>query len=257
LNGAVDTISGKQPLFAVEDPTAADPRIPTPGPDGTRPKTAVYDPATGQIATMPSYLFWVLFLFAFSYLGANLPIWRFAQPVNYIGFWIMLIVIGVSAIGAILAPLTGIQDAAGNTIGAFALPAFCNTATVQAKQCAIASGGFAIAAGKAWQPIWPMLFVTIACGAISGWHALFGSVGTARQLEYETDGLPVGGGAMFGENTLALLSLMAVSIAGVGGGGGRFASGVGKLMHAGTLACCRKLSARPGLRGLSWSSCLP
>jgi carbon starvation protein len=79
-----------------------------------------------------------------------------------------------------------------------------------------------------------MLFVTIACGAISGWHALFGSVGTARQLEYETDGLPVGGGAMFSENTLALLSLIAVSIAGTGGGGGRFAAGVGKLMNAAT-----------------------
>jgi len=79
-----------------------------------------------------------------------------------------------------------------------------------------------------------MLFVTIACGAISGWHALFGSVGTARQLEYETDGLPVGGGAMFSENTLALLSLVAVSIAGAGGGGGRFAAGVGKFIYAGT-----------------------
>ena len=89
-------------------------------------------------------------------------------------------------------------------------------------------------AGKAWQPLWPMLFVTIACGAISGWHALVGSVGTARQLEYETDGLPVGAGAMFGENALALLSLTAVSIAGVGGGGGRFALGVGKLVYAGT-----------------------
>ncbi len=94
--------------------------------------------------------------------------------------------------------------------------------------------GFAIEAGKAWQPLWPMLFVTIACGAISGWHALVGSIGTARQLEYETDGLPVGAGAMFGENTLALLSLTAVSIAGAGGGGGRFAVGVGKLMYAGT-----------------------
>ena len=79
-----------------------------------------------------------------------------------------------------------------------------------------------------------MLFVTIACGAISGWHALVGSVGTARQLEYETDGLPVGGGSMFGEYTLALLSLVAVSIAGVGGGGGRLAAGVGKLIYAGT-----------------------
>jgi carbon starvation protein len=95
--------------------------------------------------------------------------------------------------------------------------------------------GFTPAAGAAWQPLWPMLFVTIACGAISGWHALFGSVGTARQLEYETDALPVGGGAMFSENTLALLSLVAVSIAGAGGGGGRFAAGVGKLLYAGTL----------------------
>jgi hypothetical protein len=39
---------------------------------------------------------------------------------------------------------------------------------------------------------------------------------------------------MFGENTLALLSLMAVSIPGAGGGGGRFAAGVGKLVHAAT-----------------------
>ena len=79
------------------------------------------------------------------------------------------------------------------------------------------------------QPLWPMLFVTIACGAISGWHALFGSIGTARQLEYETDALPVGGGAMFSENSLALLSLIAVSITGAAGAGA-FAGGVGKLL---------------------------
>jgi carbon starvation protein len=78
--------------------------------------------------------------------------------------------------------------------------------------------------------LWPMLFVTIACGAISGWHALFGSIGTARQLEYETDALPVGGGGMFSENTLGLLSLTAVAIAG-GAGAGAFAAGVGRLIH--------------------------
>ena len=221
VNFAVDSVSGGAALFSVEDPTAADPRIPAPGKDGKRPTTAAYDASTGQIRTLPSYLLWMLFLFVFSYLGANLPIWRFAQPVNYIGFWITFATILLSAVGAVLAPLTGVKDAAGNVIGAFALPAF-------------GSLGFAAEAGKAWQPIWPMLFVTIACGAVSGWHALIGSVGTARQLEYETDGLPVGAGAMFGENTLALLSLVAVSIAGVGGGGGRFAAGVGKLVYAGT-----------------------
>ncbi|HEU4383046.1 MAG TPA: carbon starvation CstA family protein [Anaeromyxobacteraceae bacterium] len=221
LNGAVDNLNAKQPLFTVEDPTGADPRIPAPGPDGKRPTTAAYDAATGLIKTLPNYLLWMLFLFVFSYLGANLPIWRFAQPVNYIGFWVTLITILLSAVGAVLAPLTGAKDAAGNLIGAFALPA-------------VKDLGFAVVEAKAWQPLWPMLFVTIACGAVSGWHALFGSVGTARQLEYETDGLPVGAGAMFGENTLALLSIMAVSIAGVGGGGGRFAAGVGKLVYAGT-----------------------
>ena len=221
VNNKVDSITGNQAIISVQDPTMADPRIPAPGADGTRATTPAYDAATGLLKTLPNYLFWMVFLFAFSYLGANLPIWRFAQPVNYIGFWITLITVLLSAAGMIIAPLLGTKDMAGNLIGTFALPA-------------VKDLGFAIEAGKAWQPLWPMLFVTIACGAISGWHALVGSVGTARQLEYETDGLPVGAGGMFGENALALLSLTAVSIAGVGGGGGRFALGVGKLIYAGT-----------------------
>ncbi|MGZ5751646.1 MAG: carbon starvation CstA family protein [Usitatibacter sp.] len=221
VNGAVDSINDRQPLFAVEDPTMSDPRIPAAGKDGKRPTTPAYDAATGQLRTLPNYLLWTLFLFAFSYMGANLPIWRFAQPVNYIGFWITSTTILLSALGMVVAPLVGTTDAAGNFIGTFALAPLKDL-------------GFGMVAGVAWQPLWPMLFVTIACGAISGWHALVGSVGTARQLEYETDGLPVGAGAMFGENALALLSLTAVSIAGVGGGGGRFAVGVGKLVYAGT-----------------------
>jgi carbon starvation protein len=222
LNGAVDGVSDRKPLFAVEDPTMADPRIPAPGKDGVRPTTPAYDSATGLLRTLPNYLMWMVFLFGFSYLGANLPIWRFAQPVNYIGFWITSITILLSALGMVVAPLLGTKDVSGALIGAFALPAFKDL-------------GFAIEAGKAWQPLWPMLFVTIACGAISGWHALVGSIGTARQLEYDTDALPVGAGAMlFGEFPLALLSLTAVSIAGAGGGGGRFAVGVGKLVYAGT-----------------------
>jgi carbon starvation protein len=225
VNVVVNNLTGNKALYVVVDPTNADPRVPAPGADGKRPTTALYDAATGNINTMPSYFLWVLFLFIFSYLGANLPIWRFAQPVNYIGFWITLIVIGLCAFGAVIAPITGITapNASGvaTPIGAFQLDA-------------VKTLGFDFVPGKPYQPLWPMLFVTIACGAISGWHALFGSVGTARQLEYETDALPVGGGAMFTENVLALLSLMAVSIVGAGGGGGRFALGVGQLLHAAT-----------------------
>lgn len=209
INKSVDSLSGGQALLVTVDPTNADPRVPAPvGTPPARPKTAVYDPATGNISMLPSYVLWAVFILVFSYLGANLPIWRYAQPVNYIGFWITLLAIGLSAIGAVLAPFTA--------------PA---TAVFQSKVFT----EFAPKVGSQLFPLWPMLFVTIACGAISGWHSLIGSVGTSRQLEYETDALPVGGGAMMGENALALLSLTAVSIAG-GAGAGAFAAGIGKLL---------------------------
>jgi carbon starvation protein len=108
----VDGITGNQALIAVQDPTMADPRIPPPGADGKRPTTAAYDGLTGQLKTLPNYLFWMVSLFAFSYLGANPPIWRFAQPVNYIGFWITFITVILSAAGMIIAPFLGTTDAA-------------------------------------------------------------------------------------------------------------------------------------------------
>ena len=56
INNQFDSLSGKQALFTVVDPTASDPRIPVPGADGKRPTTALYDAATGLIKTMPNYL---------------------------------------------------------------------------------------------------------------------------------------------------------------------------------------------------------
>jgi carbon starvation protein len=213
VRGINTALNGGGPLYTVVDPTNADPRIPPPNAEGQRPETPNFDPATGAINVFPSFLFWCLFLLVFSYLGTNMAIWRFAQPVNYIGFWITALTIGISAIGAILAPFTNPQ------VATFQVDAFKGFAPTQAT--------------GAIQTLWPMLFVTIACGAISGWHALFGSVGTARQLEYETDALPVGGGGMFSENTLGLLSLTAVSITGLAGAGA-FAAGVGRLLNVAT-----------------------
>jgi carbon starvation protein len=217
-----DGLNSGGPLYTVVDPTNADPRIPPPDPaTGERPETAAFNPGTGAISVFPSFIFWALFLLVFSYLGTNLPIWRFAQPVNYIGFWVTALTIGISAIGAILAPL-GLVG--GGTTGEFVIPAFTGFL-----------GTESVRASGALMSLWPMLFVTIACGAISGWHALFGSVGTARQLEYETDALPVGGGGMFSENTLGLLSLTAVAIVGGGVAGARaFAIGVGNLLNVAT-----------------------
>src|SRR5919106_1283254 len=199
ISGPVRAISigvnGGGEIYQITDPTNADPRIPPPDPEtGERATTPAYNAETGEINVFPSFILWAVFLLIFSYLGANLTI-------------------GLSAIGAVLAPLGLVE---GATDGTFQIPAFTAFMAPQTT--------------GAIQPLWPMLFVTIACGAISGWHALFGSIGTARQLEFETDALPVGGGAMFTENTLALLSLVAVSIAGTGGGAGRFAAGVGSLL---------------------------
>ncbi len=80
-----------------------------------------------------------------------------------------------------------------------------------------------------------MLFVTIACGAISGLaraRRLDRHCAAARVRHRRTAGRRRGD--VLGEFPLALLSLTAVSIAGAGGGGGRFAAGVGKLVYAGT-----------------------
>jgi carbon starvation protein len=220
ISGAVksinDSVDGGGPLYGVQDPTGADPRITKDPETGEPVSSATFDVETGTVNVLPSFILWAVLLLVFSYLGANLPIWRFAQPVNYIGFWITALTIGLSAIGAILAPL-GIVD--GATDGSFQIPTYVGFAPPQST--------------GAIQPLWPMLFVTIACGAISGWHALFGSVGTARQLEFETDALPVGGGGMFSENTLGLLSLTAVAITGAAGAGA-FAAGVGGLLNVAT-----------------------
>ncbi|RME84387.1 MAG: carbon starvation protein A, partial [Zetaproteobacteria bacterium] len=60
-------------------------------------------------------------------------------------------------------------------------------------------------------PIWPFLFITIACGAVSGFHGLVASGTTARQLDRETDAPLVGYGGMIGESLLALVAVVATT----------------------------------------------
>jgi carbon starvation protein len=133
----------------------------------------------------------------FCYLGAVLPIWSFAQPVNYVSFWIVTLGIVGSILG-LLIWRPGMGD----------FPVFTQFTT--------ASG-----------PLWPMLFVTIACGAISGWHSLVSTSGTARQLEKETDALPVGGGAMFMEAGFATIAFLTATTAFGGMQGYQDAGGAG------------------------------
>ncbi len=221
LGDGIDLISGRKALYTVVDPTKADPRLAVTTINEEGKVVPKYLDQTGAIKMLPSFVFWCLFVFAFSYMGTVLPIWRFAQPVSYIGFWVTFLTIVLSALGAVVGAAMGLL---GNAEMLKAVT--FQTAVFKSWMPIQQAAGQAL---PAIQPLWPMLFVTIACGAISGWHTLVGSIGTARQLEYETDALPVGGGGMFTEYSLALLSLVAVSIAG-GVGAGAFAAGVGKLL---------------------------
>jgi carbon starvation protein len=146
-----------------------------------------------------------LLMIVFCYLGAVLPIWSFAQPVNYLSFWIVTLGMVGGVIGLVIWH-PGMGD----------FPAFT---------------GFTTAIG----PLWPMLFVTIACGAISGWHSLVSTSGTARQLEKETDALPVGGGAMFMEAGFAIVAFLTATV-GFGSYQGFLDAGGALAVFAGGLA---------------------
>ena len=124
-----------------------------------------------------SKVVWAIAALVFCYFAAVLPIWRFALPINYVASYIVFLGLLFGIIGVfVLHP-------------DFTLPAYT---------------GFNIKIG----PLWPIMFVTIGCGAISGWHSIVSSSGTARQLEYETDARPVGGGVMFVEMMLAVFALV-------------------------------------------------
>jgi carbon starvation protein len=158
-----------------------------------------------------SRVLWAIAACVFCYFAAVLPIWRFALPINYVASYIVFLGLFFGIIGIFIIHPN------------FTLPAYTN---------------FSIKIG----PIWPIMFVTIACGAISGWHSIVSSSGTARQLENEMDARPVGAGVMFVEMMLALFALIIAgtiftSSAEYGtaiakGPGAIFAGGVAKFLGA-------------------------
>src|SRR5579884_3102501 len=183
---------------------------------GTKVTNILYMTPYGPM-TWPVWL-WGILALVFCYLGSVLPIWQFAQPVNYVSFWLVFVGIIGSGLG-ILIQHPGFGDFP--VYAGFLVPG-------------VLAPGFAT-------PLWPILFVTISCGAVSGWHSLVSTAGTARQLEKETDALPVAGGAMFTESVLGVLSLIFAaaafgSFAGykavlAKGAGAVFAGGMARFLH--------------------------
>ena len=167
------------------------------------------DQILGSIAQ--SKFTWGLFAVIFCYISAVLPIWRFALPLNYVAFYIVMF----GLVGGIIGIVVGLPPVQA--------PAYTQ---------------FVIGIG----PLWPILFVTIACGACSGWHAMVTTSGTCRQLEKETDAKPVLAGSMLTEMVLGVVALMTAAAAlpfdkylemvkpAGGGPGAVFATGLGNLL---------------------------
>ncbi len=129
-----------------------------------------------------SYNLVLICVLIFGYFSSILPVWRFIQPYNYSSVYVVYFGIIAGVIGILIGhkPMT--------------LPAFT-------------------AWGTKIGPLWPLLFVTIACGAISGWHSLVSSTATSRQIENELDVRPVAGGAMFAEFTISIIAVIVCATA--------------------------------------------
>jgi carbon starvation protein len=135
-----------------------------------------------QIIGMSSQSFWFFILIIYSLFASSLPVWFLLQPRDYISTWILFLGLGLGYLGLIV------------THPSLNAPAFVSFNS---------KGG----------PLWPMLFVIIACGAISGFHSLVAGGTTAKQLPDEASGKLIGYGGMVIEAALAgLVIFIAASI---------------------------------------------
>jgi carbon starvation protein len=144
--------------------------------------------AMPAIAGLPATGVWVVILLIYAYIASTIPVTTLLQPRDYINAWQLFIAMGLLIAGAIGATFTKGLD--------IVAPAFQMHP-------------------EGAPPLWPFLFVTIACGAISGFHSLVASGTSPKQVAKETDALMVGYGSMLLEGALAVLVIVAVA-AGIG-----------------------------------------
>ncbi len=124
---------------------------------------------------------WIVLLFVYALIASLLPVWMLLQPRGYISGIMLFVGLGIMYGTVLIAH------------PAIVAPAFNSNMPAGAP------------------PMVPLLFVTIACGAISGFHGLVGSGTTSKQLDKETDARFVGYLGSTGEGALALVAIIAVS----------------------------------------------
>lgn len=127
---------------------------------------------------------WVIFIAVYITLASLLPVWILLQPRDYLSSFLLYAMMIIAIVGVL-----------GGTAGHdFLLPQFTS---------------FKLANGNT---LFPVLFITVACGAISGFHSLVGSGTTSKQINSEKDAKVIGYGAMIIECVLALVSVISVGV---------------------------------------------
>ena len=123
---------------------------------------------------------WHLLVFAYVLIASVAPIWALLQPRAYLNSYLLIAMIVAAVIGVFAArPEVNLPAFSGFTVGG--------------------------------QTLFPFLFVTIACGAVSGFHSLVSSGTASKQIKNEKSMLPVSFGAMLMESMLAVIALIAVA----------------------------------------------
>jgi carbon starvation protein len=124
-----------------------------------------------------SQIIWIGLLFIYALVVSLLPVWIILQPRDYISSLGLFLFLGIGLLSIFIA--NPIIEAPARIYSEI--------------------------------PVWPILFITVACGAISGFHALVSSGTTSKQLDKESHGRFIGYGAMLAEGLVALLVVIFVS----------------------------------------------
>jgi carbon starvation protein len=143
------------------------------------------------VGSVPPMGMWVILLLAYAFVASCIPVTMLLQPRDYMNAWQLFIAMGLLLAGAVGAALTS-------------------------EHFHVAAPAVNLSPAGA-PPMVPFLFITIACGAISGFHCLVASGTTPKQVCREGDAQFVGYGSMLMEGGLAVLVIVAV-IAGIGMG---------------------------------------
>lgn len=128
---------------------------------------------------------WIVFIGVYIAVASLVPVWVLLQPRDYLSSFLLYAMMAVALVGIVVTAITGNAT--------FELPAFT---------------GWKTSIG----PMFPALFITVACGACSGFHALIATGTTSKQLDNEKHAKAIGYGSMLIESGLGVISLIAVGM---------------------------------------------